>query len=318
MKGRFRQGNAGAGSNDERKRPRMEENRDSWLKIAWRLFYPLLLYMGIQMVAAMIGSIILTIVVLMDGSLLEADSMAEQILYIESLVAGPVGYYITLATNAITIPFAWLFYRSDKKKRAAIGQEIAYNQASFMEYVLIAMVAFGACIGGNNILLGIGLAEIDTAYQEAAQTLYSTGLWIQLLGTVVVAPVCEELLFRGLIYKRMKEYMTPGMAMFLSALAFGFFHGNMTQMVYSGALGFLMAYVYEKYHNLLAPVLFHAVANLFSVVVTETGILDFMYSSRPMMFISGILGIIVVVVGVRMIRDTVKLEPKDPVSRVEL
>lgn len=95
----------------------MEENRDSWLKIAWRLFYPLLLYMGIQMVAAMIGSIILTIVVLMDGSLLEADSMAEQILYIESLVAGPVGYYITLATNAITTPFAWLFYRSDKKKR---------------------------------------------------------------------------------------------------------------------------------------------------------------------------------------------------------
>ncbi len=296
----------------------MEENRDNWLKIAWRLFYPLLLYLGIQFVAAMVGSVILTIVVLMDGSLLEAGSMTEQIIYIESLVVGPASYYITLATNVLTIPFAWLFYRGDKKKRVALGQEIAYNGASFMEYVLIAMVAFGACIGGNNILLGIGLAQIDTAYQEVSQTLYSTGIWMELLGTVIVAPVCEELLFRGLMYKRMKEYMTPGTAMLLSALAFGFFHGNMTQMVYSAILGFLMAYVYEKYHNLFAPVLFHAVANLFSVVVTETGLLDFMYSSRPMMLISGVLGVVVVVVGVRMIRDTVKLEPKDPVSRVEL
>lgn len=187
-----------------------------------------------------------------------------------------------------------------------------------MEYVLIAMVAFGACIGGNNILLGIGLAEIDTAYQEAAQTLYSTGLWIQLLGTVVVAPVCEELLFRGLIYKRMKEYMTPGMAMFLSALAFGFFHGNMTQMVYSGALGFLMAYVYEKYHNLFAPVLFHAVANLFSVVVTETGNIGF-YVQQPsddvyLRYSRYYRG------GSRSAHDSGygKAGAEDPVSRVEL
>ena len=296
----------------------MEENRDNWLRVAWRLFSPLLLYLGVQIVAVMIVSIILTIFIMARGDLLDAGSMAEQIAYIGNMVGGQVSFYVTLVTNVIVCPIVWVFYRGDKKKRQELGQEIAYNRASFMEYVLIALVAFGACIGGNNILAATGLPEIDTAYQEVSQTLYSGELWIELLGIVVIAPVCEELLFRGLMYKRMKEYMSSYVAMVLSALAFGFFHGNMTQMVYAAILGFLMAYVYEKYHNLFAPILFHAVANLFSVIVTETALLNFLYSSRTMMLLSGILGVAIVVVGVRMIHEMVRLEPKDPASRVEL
>ena len=296
----------------------MEENRGSWLRVAWRIFSPLLLYLGIQIVAVMLVSFVLTIIILTRGDWLNAQSMAEQIAYISNMAGGQVSFYVTLVTNLIVCPIAWIFYRIDKKKRLNLGQEIAYNRASFMEYVLIAIVAFGACIGGNNLLAATGLPEMDTAYQEVSQTLYSGELWIEFLGIVVIAPLCEELLFRGLIYKRMQEYMTPSVAMVLSALAFGFFHGNMTQMVYAAILGFLMAYVYEKYHNLLAPILFHAVANLFSVIVTETNFLNFLYSSKTMMLLSGILGIAIVIVGIRMMREMVRLEPKDPASRVEL
>lgn len=299
----------------------MEVKKDSWLKIGWRLFYPLLIYLGVTAVVSFLTCFGLTIKVLTDAASTEGFNMAQQMQALINRVMElylRLTYYLTVASALITIPILYLFFRQDKKKRIALGTEIVYCKASVMEYVLLALVAFGACIGGNNVILGIGLAEIDTSYQEVSQILYSASLPVQFVGTVLIAPLCEELIFRGLIYNRMKEYVPLKTAMLLQAFAFGLYHGNLVQLLYAFFLGYLMAYVYEKYHSFWAAFLFHAVANGVSVLITETAIFDFLYMNRMMMLLSGILGVAVVVVGVRMMNDTVKLEPKDPVSKVEL
>ncbi len=292
----------------------MEVKRDGWFKIIWRLFYPLLLYMGIQIVLELMVSFVLTLKVLMDGG---GASMQHVVAKVLDLYLG-LSYYVTVFGALAAIPFLYLFYRLDRKKRQAVGAEIVYCRATAMEYVLIGVVAFGACIGGNNLILGSGLMELDSHYQQVSEILYSAPFLVQLAGSGIIVPLCKELVFRGLMYKRLKEYVPAGTAMVTTSLVFGLYHGNIVQMVYAMTLGYLMVYIYEKYHHFLAPFLFHAVSNLLSVLITETGIFGFLYTNKTMMLLSGCVGVGIVIAGMRIICNDVKLEPKDPASRVEL
>ena len=292
----------------------MEVKKDGWLKMIWRLFYPLLLYMGIQILLELMVSFVLTLKVLMDAGGLSMQHVVAKVL---DLYLG-LSYYVTVFGALAAIPFLYLFYRRDRKKRLEAGTEIIYCHATAMEYILIGLVAFGACIGGNNLILGSGLMEMDSSYQQVSEILYSAPFLVQLIGTGILVPLCEELIFRGLMYKRLKEYVPAGTAMVTTALVFGLYHGNIVQMVYAMTLGYLMAYIYEKYHSFLAPILFHAVSNLLSVLITETGIFGFMYTNKMMMLLSGCIGVGIVLAGMRIIRNDVKLEPKDPESKVEL
>jgi membrane protease YdiL (CAAX protease family) len=229
-----------------------------------------------------------------------------------------MSYYMTVGTAILSIPFMYLFYRKDKKWRIAMGEEITYRHASLLEYVLVCLIAFGACIGGNNLIMASGLITVDSTYQEVSELLYSASLPVQIIGTAMIVPLCEELLFRGLLYNRLKEKIPANTAIWLSALAFGVYHGNLVQLVYATLLGVLMAYLYEKYHSFLAPYLFHATANLVSVLITETTWFDFMYKNKLMMLVSGVVGLIIVAYGLYVVSTTVNLEPEDPESKVQV
>ena len=110
---------------------------------------------------------------------------------------------------------------------------------------------------------------MSPAYQEVSEIIYSGGLFIELVSAVVAAPIVEELLFRGLIYTRLKVLMSSNAAIIVSAAIFGIFHGNLVQFVYALIIGLLIAYVYEKYKTIFAPIMFHVSANLISVLITE-------------------------------------------------
>lgn len=65
-----------------------------------------------------------------------------------------------------------------------------------------------------------------------------------------------------MIYNRMKRCFRYEIALVVSAMLFGLYHGNAVQAVYGTILGLLMAYMYELYQSFAAPMLFHAVANV--------------------------------------------------------
>ena len=76
---------------------------------------------------------------------------------------------------------------------------------------------------------------------------------MQIVAAGVVMPIVEEYIFRGLMYNRMKDYMSANMAMIISSVIFGLYHGNLIQGVYGFVMGLLMIFVYEKYQTMLAP-----------------------------------------------------------------
>ncbi len=128
----------------------------------------------------------------------------------------------------------------------------------------IFTVVFAVCASlGLNVLFALtGFAEASAAYQEVAKRQYGVAFGVGLLLYGVVSPLAEEVVFRGVIYNRMRRLFGRAVGIVASGLLFGVMHGNLVQGVYGACMGMLMAYVYERQDSFFWPVLFHAAANL--------------------------------------------------------
>jgi membrane protease YdiL (CAAX protease family) len=105
--------------------------------------------------------------------------------------------------------------------------------------------------------------------QQAVQTLRLASSWIDRLvlgiATIVLAPVAEETLFRGIIYPAIKQAGFPKAALWVTSLLFAVIHiqnlGNLPTFLPLLLLAIILTFLYEKTHNLLAPIAAHSVFN---------------------------------------------------------
>ena len=94
-------------------------------------------------------------------------------------------------------------------------------------------------------------------------------LWLRILVMVILAPIIEEYIFRKQLIDRMNIY-GEGLAVVTSALMFGLFHGNLSQLFYAFALGLVFGYVYLKTGRLRYSVGMHMLINFLGSVLAPT------------------------------------------------
>lgn len=135
-------------------------------------------------------------------------------------------------------------------------------------YMFLAVLAVLSAIGLNFLLNLIGLSKSSRSFEQIAQAQYGVAFLAGLFLYGILSPLVEEAVFRGLIYNRMKRCFNYPIALILSSLLFGCYHGNLVQAVYGTLLGIIIAYTYELYESFAAPVLFHTVANVSVYVLT--------------------------------------------------
>jgi membrane protease YdiL (CAAX protease family) len=82
-----------------------------------------------------------------------------------------------------------------------------------------------------------------------------------LFAGVIVAPICEELLFRGYFYPVAKRYFGPVTAAFLSATLFAASHINLASLPSLLVLALIFTMAYERTGSLLVPISMHALFN---------------------------------------------------------
>lgn len=136
--------------------------------------------------------------------------------------------------------------------------------------VILALVANAALTGIISIVTAVfelyGNGEIMTS--TAQDSLFQSSLWIQLLGVGVIAPIMEEVLFRGLVYNRLKDYNKGWLSIILAAGMFAVYHGNIRQAVAAFPMAVIMIVLYDRWNCILVPILFHMTVNLSSILVT--------------------------------------------------
>ena len=172
----------------------------------------------------------------------------------------------------------WILFHRDEKRRKQM-QTGTPKKMRWTKFLLIIPFAAATGLVLNNISLLANLAVASEAYAETSVEQYAIPLVLQFIGYGLITPLSEELIFRGLIYKRLREDFSFPRAMLLSAILFGFFHGNMIQTLYAFGMGLVLAYLYEKYHSLAAPVIAHGTVNIVAVLLTELGGFTWMFEN---------------------------------------
>lgn len=131
-----------------------------------------------------------------------------------------------------------------------------------LRYLALAVFAVASTVFFNALVSLSGLAEQSAAFQETVKRQYSVSIGMGLLLYAGISPVVEEVVFRFLLYNRLRR--TAGRAaygVFVSAFLFGVYHGNAVQAVYAFVLGVLIACAYFYFDSFFAPVLFHGIGN---------------------------------------------------------
>lgn len=108
--------------------------------------------------------------------------------------------------------------------------------------------------------------DIFSDYAKVIEGLTAGNEIVVLLLTLMIAPVTEELIFRGVTLHLANRQVPFLGANILQAVLFGIYHGNIIQGIYAALLGFLLGAVYYKYKSIFAPILLHMIINASSLI----------------------------------------------------
>jgi len=78
---------------------------------------------------------------------------------------------------------------------------------------------------------------------------------------IVLAPLLEEILFRAILYRGIKQHGYPKLALFGSAVLFGAIHLSLLTFVPLTVLAIILALLYDKADSLMAPIIAHSIFN---------------------------------------------------------
>lgn len=136
-------------------------------------------------------------------------------------------------------------------------------------FFLVRIVSFFYVI----IAQRVGLEETQDIARQIPEAFGTgtTGFIIAFMMVVVLAPVVEELFFRGFLYQALRQRWGANVAIVASGVLFSLAHFSLFLLVPIAVIGFSLAYLYERTDSLGPPIMLHALNNLISVVVVYYG-----------------------------------------------
>ena len=130
----------------------------------------------------------------------------------------------------------------------------------------VVLVALPLTLGLNELsrivitqLLGQPEAQPTMQVLQMSQS-FGQKIWFGFTA-ILMAPLVEEILFRGVIYRTGKQLGYPLLSLLLSSLVFAAIHGSLMTFVPLTIFAIILALLYDKTDNLLAPITTHSVFN---------------------------------------------------------
>ena len=240
----------------------------------WRCTYPILIYLFVNMLVQVGFTIHITakeFISLNDSGLINYFSTYNFSGDIERIV-NENGLFVLVLSGLITIPICLRLMKKDEDLVCYKSVKEHIRQIKLSKWYYIPFLGIFASMGLSKLVTIIPIDNILGNYQEINNNIASNPLILKILGLVIIGPVVEELIFRGLIYKRLKGYTDVMKGVYISSAIFGIYHFNLVQGLYGFALGILLCFVYDKYKTIVAPIIVHISANLAALVAMDLSI----------------------------------------------
>jgi len=154
---------------------------------------------------------------------------------------------IILITMIIFIP---IFYKAYKKYKKENNFKLNNIFIPIILGITISLIYNLTLYNFNNIINFTNMFELSTL-----------PIIVQLITSGICGPILEELLFRGIVYNKLKTFNKRIVAIILTSIIFGIIHINIINAIYAFGVSFILIYLYEKYKTLKAPILMHIFLN---------------------------------------------------------
>ena len=217
-----------------------------WILIVYYLI------MNVAVIAWMVFETIFA----MTGSILQGDVEAVEQAAYKAAESG-WGYLVAVAVGLLIL-LLWKKPRYFRDEIWAKGKPMEFGTFLGITCVFLGgqLVSQITMVSTELVLNGFGYTIMEGI---EALSVDSSNFSMFLYGCIL-APISEEILFRGLIQRRLMPY-GKRFAILCSALTFGLFHGNLIQTPFAFAVGLVLGYVAAEYSIGWAMVL-HMINNL--------------------------------------------------------
>ena len=172
-------------------------------------------------------------------------------------------YLIGAVAAIITLGTYVLIFR---KKEMNLFQKCKVKKLSLKNSSIIILSSIGLSLFSYS-LVNLLISKFPS-YNETSNAIASNASSVLgAISIVLIAPIFEEVLLRGLIYNELKKHLNIIIAIIIQGILFAIAHGNMLQGIYTFIMGIVLAIIYDKTQSILAPILFHIMYNLLGSIL---------------------------------------------------
>jgi membrane protease YdiL (CAAX protease family) len=145
-----------------------------------------------------------------------------------------------------------------------VGSHAAVGVLGFL--AALPLIALAALVMRVLVKVYLGRPPELQSILEAARQMPTKAFLVVAFAGVVVAPITEEIIFRGFVYPTLRRYAGPLGSIAVSAVVFALLH-EATAFLPILVIGGLLAFLYERTGSLVAPVAAHATNNLYTFLL---------------------------------------------------
>ncbi|MEF9415149.1 MULTISPECIES: CPBP family intramembrane glutamic endopeptidase [Ralstonia solanacearum species complex] len=174
----------------------------------------------------------------------------------------PMGIYSIGRVLAHGLVFTVLLHHAKGTYRALVHENPSSWQATLAVFAgPVLLLTPGLLLLGSVVQMAVSYVfPLQQSMGDTMQKIVASGLGSIVL-VCLIAPVVEEMLFRGIILRSFLRQYAPGVAIVHSAAVFGLAHLNVYQFVGGFLIGLLLGKLYERTRSLLPGMLVHGCYN---------------------------------------------------------
>lgn len=182
----------------------------------------------------------------------------------------PVNFILTSITSCALMLFLAL-----PKMHLKVQDLFHANFNSLRKLLFRSLIPIAVLMGAMQVILAhlydlySGFLPKDNPTNEYIALLLESGV-IGFLCICIVAPLIEEIIFRGIILRGLLANYSPGDALVTSAVLFSLFHFNPDQLLQTLIAGMVLGWIYIKSYSLWPSIVAHSWYNMIAFIVASS------------------------------------------------
>ena len=198
----------------------------------------------------------------------------------------PRDYTLELLCLSNLITFILIYYFTKSFKNLLTKQSFKLISLKTTFYISLLGIGFSILL----LTLIFYLDVFFPSYREISkQILTLNNSIINLICSIILIPIFEEIMFRGIIFNFFRKNYSLTFSIIFQALIFGVFHGNSLQVIYTFIGGIALALIYIYCDSILGNILLHIIFNLCGSIIIP----KLLFINETINYLLLIIGIII-------------------------